>query len=383
MITNTTEVAIVGAGAAGITVAMTLHDRGADFEIFDDHRRVGDSWRERYRSLRLFTPRRLVALPGLQPDLGYFAYPTGFQFADYLEDYVEQRRVPVQLATRVDRLTRIADSGFRLELSTGRQVLARRVIVTAGAHRIPVTPGFATQLDPSIRQLHSLQYAGPEQLAAGPVLVVGAGNSGTDLALEAKANGHPVVLAGRQLGEVPFPVDSPVANLLAGMVIRRLRRLTIDTEKGRAAKAAQLGHGLMLIRNKERDLLRAGVVRVGRVEGVRDGKPIVDGQAFEAATVVWCTGSRPDVDWIDIDGVVAPDGHPIEHRGIADAEPRLGFVGLDFQYAAASSTLTGFAQDACYVVNRLLEPGMAAAERLAAEPLSHHVGLARGNRAPT
>ena len=182
-------------------------------------------------------------------------------------------------------------------------MLAERVIVTAGAHRIPVVPAFASELDPSIRQLHSLDYRGPEQLAEGPVLVVGAANSGTDVALEAARDGHAVTLAGRHPGHVPIDIDTPIGNLMGGIFIRRLRSITIDTAEGRAMKREGLEHGVMLVRNSLADLERAGVVQVGRIERVEAGRPVTaDGTAIDAATVVWCTGSRPDLGWIDIDG---------------------------------------------------------------------------------
>ncbi|MFT4136746.1 flavin-containing monooxygenase [Microbacterium sp.] len=365
MSTTSLPVAVIGAGAAGLTTAKLLADRGVRFEVFDEHPRIGDSWRERYRSLHLFTPRRFAALPGLRPRIGVFDYPTAAQMASYLEEYATRFRLPVRLSAPVRRLARDADGTFRLSLAEGEEVHADRVVVTAGAHRRPVMPVFAPLLDASIVQLHSIGYRGPEQLASGTVLVVGAGNSGTDIALEAAASGHPVVVAGRIPGEIPFGIDSPIANLISGAVIRRLTRLTIDTEKGRAAKAAQEGHGIMLIRNKERDLLRAGVRRVGRIEEIRDGRPVADGEEIAATTVVWCTGSRPELGWIDIRGALDASGNPIEHRGIATGCPGLGFVGLDFQYSAASSTLPGFAADARYVLDSLLGPDSAALARAA------------------
>lgn len=351
MSTTVLDTAVIGAGAAGLTVGRLLADRGVRFELFDDHARVGDTWRERYRSLRLFTPRPLTSLPGLPLDIGRFDYPTAAQLADYLERYATHFHLPVRTSTRVERLTRRDDGRFHLALRGGDEVLADHVIVTAGAHRIPVTPPFADDLDPSIRQLHSIAYRGPEQFADGPVLVVGAANSGTDIALEAARAGHRVTLAGRHPGHVPVDIDRPLGNLMSGVFVRRLLRLTIETERGRAAKAEGRGHGVMLVRNKPAVLDRAGVVRVGRVTGVVAGHPVTDdGAPIEAATVVWCTGSRPDLDWIDIDGVFAADGSPTEVRGMATGCPGLAFVGLPFQYSLFSPTLVGMGRDAEYVV---------------------------------
>lgn len=354
MSTTVLDTAVIGAGAAGLTVGKLLADRRVRFELFDDHARIGDTWRERYRSLRLFTPRPLTSLPGLRIDVGRFEYPTAARMADYLERYASHFHLPVRTSSRVERLTRRTDGRFHLALRGGDEVLAEHVIVTAGAHRIPVTPSFAADLDPSIRQLHSLEYLGPEQFADGPVLVVGAANSGTDIALEAARAGHRVTLAGRHPGHVPVDIDRPIGNLMSGIFVRRLLKLTIDTERGRAAKADGRGHGVMLVRNTPAALDRAGVGRVGRVTGVAAGHPHADDRTpIEATTIVWCTGSRPDLDWIGIDGVFGPDGYPAEFRGVATGCPGLAFVGLPFQYSVLSPTLMGMGRDAEYVVESL------------------------------
>ena len=362
MSTTVIDTAVIGAGAAGLMVAAHLAERGVDFELYDEHARVGDAWRERYRSLRLFTPRPFLSLPGLPIEIGRFRYPTGAQLADYLERYAMHFRLPVRMGVRVVSLNRAADGRFRLQLSDGDDVLAARVIVTTGAHRRPITPAFAASLDPSIRQLHSLGYQGPEQFADGPVLVVGAANSGTDVALEAAAAGHAVTLAGRHPGHVPIDIDRPLGNLMTAIFIRRLRNTTIDTEKGRAVRAQNAGHGVMLVRNSLKDLARAGVVQVGRIDSVEAGRPVTaDGTAIDAATVVWCTGSRPELGWIDLDGVVDERGLPIEHRGVASGCPGLGFVGMPFQYSVASETLMGMDRDARFVIDALLGGGAAPA----------------------
>ena len=354
MSTTFLDTAVVGAGAAGLMVGKRLAERGVRFELFDEHPRVGDSWRERYRSLRLFTPRPLLSLPGLRIDVGRFAYPTGAQMGDYLERYAEHFHLPVRTSARVVGLTRPVDGRFRLELADGDEVLAGHVIVTTGAHRLPIVPAFASELDPSIRQLHSVDYHGPEQFADGAVLVVGAANSGTDVALDAARAGHPVTLAGRHPGHVPVDIDTPISNLIGGIFVRYMRSITVDSARGRKMKAEELEHGVMLVRNKPADLERAGVVRVGRIARVEAGRPqTTDGTVVDAATVVWCTGSRPDLGWIDIEGVVDNDGRPVEHRGLVGGCPGLAFVGMPFQYSVASSTLVGMDRDAEYVIEAL------------------------------
>lgn len=345
---------VVGGGAAGLGMGKRLRDRGIDFLILDDHRRIGDTWRERYRSLKLFTPRSLAELPGLRLDIGYFDYPTGAQYADYLERYARRFELPVRLETRITSLTR-AGGRFRLETASGEVFVADHVVVAAGEHRVPVTPDIAASVDPGIRQLHSVAYAGPDDLAEGLVLVVGAGNSGTDVALEAARAGHTVTLAGRHPGQVPPDIDTRFGNLISRVFIRKLQRTTIDTAKGRAMREQARAHGVNLVRNKLKDLDAAGIARLPRISGTdAAGRPVAaDGTVVDCNTIVWCTGSVPDLAWIGIDDVFDESGWPDEYRGLARNVPGLAFLGLAFQYSIASSTLMGMGADADFTVQRL------------------------------
>jgi putative flavoprotein involved in K+ transport len=362
MDTTTLDTVVIGAGAAGLRTARLLAERGVDFEIIDGHDRVGDAWRERYHSLRLFTPRRWAEVPGVRMGIGFFDYPTGAQFADYLEQCAAAIGAGIRLSTRVERLSLTEDERFRLALSTGDDLVAARVVIAAGAHERPILPPFAADLDPAIHALHSLDYRGPEDFAPGPVLVVGAANSGTDIALEAAASGHETTLAGRHPGQVPISIDTPVGNLLSGIFIRRLRGLTLDTERGRRFAAANRSHGVNLVRYHLADLAEAGVRQVGRVAGLdAEGRPVLaDGERVDAATVVWCTGSLPDLHWVDIPAAFDETGDIAHERGIATDVPGLAFVGLPFQYSVASPTLMGMERDAVHVVSRMFEPSRAA-----------------------
>ncbi|MGX5770138.1 flavin-containing monooxygenase [Microbacterium trichothecenolyticum] len=368
MDTTTLDTVVIGAGAAGLRTARLLAERGVDVEIIDGHDRVGDAWRERYRSLRLFTPRRWAEIPGMRMGIGFFDYPTGMQFADYLEQCAAAIGARLRLSTRVERLSLTEDGRFRLALSTAGDVVASHVVIAAGAHERPVVPAFAAALDPAIRALHSLDYRGPEDFAPGPVLVVGAANSGTDIALEAAASGHATTLAGRHPGQVPISIDTPVGNLVSSIFIRRLRGLTLDTERGRRFADANRGHGVNLVRNHLADLATAGVRQVGRVAGLDgDGRPVLeDGERMDAATVVWCTGSLPDLHWVGIPAAFDGNGDIAHERGLATDVPGLAFVGLPFQYSVASPTLMGMERDAVYVVSHLFEPSRPARSRSAA-----------------
>lgn len=344
--------AVVGGGQTGLLMGYYLRQLGDDAVIFDALQRVGDSWRQRYDSLRLFSTPRYASLPGWRIPVS--GCPTRDEMADYLQAYAQRFQLPVRSAVTVRRVARAEQGpGFRVETTAGTYD-ASRVIVAAGAHRRPLRPGFASQLDPAIRQLHSLEYRHPAQLAPGGVLVVGAANSGTDLALEAAAAGHETWIAGRHPGQVPIDIDDPRAARTVPIVMFVLRRvLTRDTPWGHRAYARLDGHGVNLVRNKLEDLDEAGVTRIGRITQVVDGRPgTAEGFFPDVRTVLWCTGSGPDFGFLDVPAALDTQGRAVHRRGLSPVDG-LGFLGLDFQYSAASSTIQGLAQDARYLCRHL------------------------------
>jgi putative flavoprotein involved in K+ transport len=349
---------VVGGGQAGLAVGYYLKRHGLPFVILDAHDRVGDAWRTRWDSLRLFSPASYDALPGMPFPGSAARFPTKDEMADYLEAYASELELPIRTATKVDRLER---HGGRFELSAaGRRFEADSVVVAMGSHQEPWLPQFAAQLDPAIVQLHAAAYRNPSQLRDGGVLVVGVGNSGGEISLEVAAS-HPPWLAGQEVGQVPFRVDGRAARLIFMPLLFRLiahNLLTVDTPIGRRMRPKLLAHGQPLVRVKRSDLAAAGVQRVSRVVGARDGLPLLEGgQRLEVANVIWCTGYRPGFSWIDLPifGEKHGDDHrePGHRRGIVASQPGLYFVGLFFLYAMSSGFLRGVARDAEYVVEAI------------------------------
>jgi putative flavoprotein involved in K+ transport len=351
--TERVETVIVGGGQAGLATGYHLKRLGHDPLILDAHGRVGDAWRTRWDSLRLFTYARYSGLPGMRFPAPGWSFPTKDEMADYLETYASRFELEVRPGVTVDRLTR---EGDRFVLSAGGSRLeARNVVVATGPFRVPKVPPFANELDPSILQLHSSEYLRPSQLRPGGVLLVGAGNSGADIALEVVRE-HPTWLAGRDTGHVPVPIDSRRGHV--GFRVFRFvahHVLTIRTPIGRRAMAKHAGKGDMLVRVKPKDLLAAGIERVSSVAGVRDGRPFLeDGRVLDVANVIWCTGFRNDFSWIDLP-IFDGDGMPLHDRGVVSSEAGLFFVGLPFQYAASSTVLPGIGRDHAYVAQRIAE----------------------------
>jgi putative flavoprotein involved in K+ transport len=342
---------VVGGGQAGLSVGYYLKKRGRPFVILDANERIGGSWRTRtWHSLRLFTPARYDGLPGWPFPAPGWSYPTARETADYLEAYAARFDLPVRLGMTVDRLTR---SGDRYVVECGdRRFETDSVVVATGFHGVPSVPEFASELDPRMVQMHSSEYRDPSQLEPGGVLLVGAGNSGADIAMEVSAT-HRTWLSGPDKGQVPVRIESRLARFVLPVLwFIASHVLTVRTPLGRKARSHALTHGAPRIRVKSDDLRGAGVETVPRVAGLQDGLPVLeDGRVMDVANVIWCTGFRQDYGWIDVplfDG----DSGPAHERGVA-SEPGLYFVGLDFLYSFASENVGGVYRDARHIVRHI------------------------------
>jgi putative flavoprotein involved in K+ transport len=224
-----------------------------------------------------------------------------------------------------------------------------RVIVATGANRVPKVPAFAPALDPWILQMHSAAYRNPSQLRTGSVLLVGVGNSGAEIAFELSRT-HRVLLAGKPAGQIPVRHGSRRSRPFFH-VVRFVghRVLTLGTPIGRRVLPKLETRAAPLIRVRSKELTAAGVERVPRVAGVREGLPLLeDGRVLEIENVIWCTGFRQDFPWIDIP-IFDEDGRPRHERGVVSSSPGLYFVGLVGQYSLSSDVLPGARRDPGYL----------------------------------
>jgi len=336
---------VIGGGQSGLTVGYFLAQRGIPFVIVDAQQRVGDAWRNRWDSLRLFTPARYDGLPGLRFPRSGGTFISKDEMADYLESYAERSKLEVKTGHRVERLTKA--NGRFVASGNGWTIEADNVVVAMASAQRPRTPEFARELDPAIVQLHSAAYKNPSQLRDGDVLIVGVGNSGADIGIEV-ARRHHTWLAGKERGAVPFRIEGFFARNVLVRMVRFVGHnvLSVRTPIGRKARPNFLAHGGPLVRVKPRDLIQAGIERVPRVVGVRDGLPLLaDGRTLDVANVIWCTGYDHGFDWIDLPVFEGPL-EPTHEAGIVPREPGLFFVGLLFLYAATSETVTGMQRDA-------------------------------------
>lgn len=344
------KVIVIGAGQAGLSAGYYLSKARIPFLIVDANERIGDSWRKRWDSLRLFTPSKFDSLPGLHFPSSPNYFPTKDEMGDYLENYAAHFKLPVRTGTKITGLSKEGDL-FRLT-SPGQQLLAENVIIAMSDFQISRIPEYANKLNKDIIQLHSFEYRNPSQLQNGPVLVVGAGNSGAEIALESARNNHQVYLSGRDTGHIPFKIDGTLSKLILARIVLRIlfhRIFTISTPVGKKLRPKLTSVGGPLIRIKPQDFTKAGISRVKKVTGVSNGLPMLENhQTLDVKNVVWCTGFTPSFSWIDLP--VFDKKEFMNTRGIVKSVPGLYFTGLHFLYSFSSTMIHGAGRDAGFIV---------------------------------
>jgi putative flavoprotein involved in K+ transport len=366
--TEHVDTVIIGGGQAGLATSYHLTKQGRPHVVLEGSERVGDVWRQRFDSLRLFTPAGYDSLPGMPFPLPRWEFPTGAEMADYLEAYAAAFALPVLTGISVDSLSR---EGERYVVTSGhRRFEAPNVVVASGTWQRPIVPEFADRLDPRIRQMHSAEYRNPAQLQPGPILLVGCSHSGPDLAVEL-APTHQVHLSGPIQGEIPFRIDGRIAHVMLPVLWFVANHvLTLRTPLGRRIAGHVRSGGGPLIRVKRHDIEAAGVAYTPeRTVGVQDGKPVLDdGRVLDVANVVWCTGFGKDTDWIQIP--IGEERWPTQTRGVVPDAPGLYFVGLPFLQGFYSMLIGGVGRDAAFVARHIARRTGTAPAATGATPVA-------------
>jgi putative flavoprotein involved in K+ transport len=339
------DVVVVGGSQAGLAIAWHLAQQGLRFLILEAAPEVGHVWRSRWDSLKLFTPAQYDALPGMVFPAPADTYPTKDPVADYLQAYVAAFDLPVQLNARVTELRRLEDGSFQVRTADATYQ-ARQVVVATGPFQVPFVPPQARGLDPSVTQVHSADYRNPQALPEGPVLVVGGGNSGFQIAEELAATRQVDLSIATRYPMLPQRLAG--RDLFWWLTRLGLLRVTVNSRPGR-----RMSRRDFVIGTNRRRLERKGVrFRPRLVDAGGRTVRFADHRLLEdVGVVVWATGYRPDYDWIHIPGVVR-EGHVVHRRGVTEV-PGLYFLGLSWQHTRGSALLGFVNDDALYLANQI------------------------------
>ncbi|HYX10186.1 MAG TPA: NAD(P)/FAD-dependent oxidoreductase [Bacteroidales bacterium] len=338
---------VIGAGQSGLAVAYYLKKNNEEFVLLDSRENVGNSWRERWDSLRLFTPSQYDGLPGFKYPAARGTLPAKEEIADYLSRYAKKFSLPIELNTKVLELNNTEDD-YEIITSKGK-IYANNVVVATGTNPSPYIPSFASELNENIVQIHSSKYKNPHSFPASNTLVVGAGTSGVEIAVELSKT-RPTMLSGKPTPHIPdfiFRYFGRLYWLFAYYV------LTVKTPIGRKVKSIVTTSGGPLISVSMNEVKEAKVEQLPRLKGVENGLPLLEnGHIVSVSSIIWATGFKPDFSWIKFD-VTGENGWPKTNRGIAEEFEGLYFAGMIFQFGLTSGLVGGVGRDAAFVVNHL------------------------------
>jgi putative flavoprotein involved in K+ transport len=339
------DVLVIGGGQAGLAMGYHLTQRGLSFQIADAGTQIGQTWRSRWDSLQLFTSGQYDNLPGLPFPAAPGAYPGKDDVASYLQAYAAKFNLPVQLSTNVTSLT--TSGGGYVAKAGGEALEARQVVVATGPFQIPFIPPIADALDPGVHQIHSAHYRHPQTVPPGKVLVVGAANSGCQIARELSATHHVELAAGQRIPAIP---QQPLGrDIWAWATALRLDKVTADSRLGKrlAGRDQVIGPG-------PRQLARRHGIRLRPRAASAAGRTVTfaDGTAAEYDAVVWATGFAADHSWIDVPEVKDDQGHILHQRGVTSS-PGLYMLGLTWQHTRGSALLGWVGDDAAFLAGQI------------------------------
>ncbi|MEK5069656.1 flavin-containing monooxygenase [Sporosarcina sp. FSL K6-1508] len=340
------ETIVIGAGQAGLTMGYNLKQSKKDFLIIDKGLALGEEWKNRYDSLKLFTPRMYSSLPGMPLDGKQQGFPTKDEIADYLKGYSETFAIPVQLDTEVLSVTKTED-GFCVETTKGK-VNTTNIVVATGPFQKKRIPAFSSFLSENILQLHSSEYINPSQLQPGNVLVVGGGNSGAQIAVELSEGKDTYLAISEKLHYFPLTIGGKSVFWWFDKlgILKVTSRSFIGNQlqkKGDPIFGSELKNAI-----KDRAITLKGRV----VNGMYNQITFEDSTTLEVKNIIWATGFQHEYEWLKVDGVIDNQKKIIHQRGIS---PIIGlyFLGLPWQSHRGSSLLQGVGYDAEYIIEHM------------------------------
>ncbi|MGE1014553.1 oxidoreductase [Bacillus wiedmannii] len=337
---------IVGAGQAGLTMGYYLKQEGYNFLLLEAGNRIGDSWRNRYDSLQLFTPREYSSLPGMIVKGEGKGFPCKDEMATYLEEYARYFKLPVQLQTEVLKIKKEKEI---FKLHTPTEILqAKKVVIATGGFQQPYIPSFSQHLLSHVFQIHSSQYKSPSQIPKGNVLVVGGGNSGMQIAVEL-AKTHEVTMS------ISHPLTFLPLRLFRKSIFYWLEKLgllyaEVNTKRGKWFQKRK--DPIFGFEGKE--LIRNGAIKLEEkvVSASENNIMFQNGGTYSAESIIWSTGFIQNYKWIELEKAVNENGFPNHVKGISPVRG-LYYIGLPWQSQRGSALICGVGKDASYLLSEI------------------------------
>lgn len=341
------DLAIIGGGQAGLAAAYQAKQENLDYIVFEGNEHIGQSWRDRYDSLTLFTPRRYSSLPDLPMDGDQDGYPTKDEVATYLERYVDHHQLAVHLGEPVTELQKTEEL---FHINTPRaSYQSQSVVIATAPFQTPRVPEWHTEL--SIQNLHSAEYRNPSQIDGDEVLIVGGGNSGAQIA-EELAEHHDVTMA------VASDMRFMQANLLGKSLFWWLDMAgLLNAPTGTMRSKILERRGDPIIGTSLKEYISNGIVAIkpAAQNGIGDSVTFADTTSETFDAVVWCTGYTQEYPWLRIAGALDESGRPYHQQGVAVNVERLCFMGLGWMRSRNSALLGGVGRDAKQIIQTLAQ----------------------------
>lgn len=344
------DVLVIGAGQAGLAMGYYLEKEQLSYAIVDAGERIGDTWRNRYESLVLFTPRGYSSLPGMEFPGDQDSVPTKNEVADYMEAYATTFSFPIQLQTVINKLER-TEEGFRAITNRGEYV-SKQVIVATGPFQKPFIPRIAGTLSEEVFQIHSAAYRAPSDLADGSVLVVGGGNTGVQLAIELSEDRNVYLALGEDRKSLPLQILNK--SIFWWFDMLGLLEVSIQSRVGKWLSKQRdpiFGLGPQL-----KSLVEQGKIKLmPKLSGLEGNEVIFNhGEKIAVQNILWSTGFTRDYSWINIPELFQDNGNIDQQRGVTPI-PGLYFLGLPWQYRRGSALIGGVGRDASYLISKIVD----------------------------
>jgi putative flavoprotein involved in K+ transport len=342
------DLIVIGAGQSGLAAAFAAESTGEEVVVLEGSDALGGSWASYYDSLRLFSPARYSALPWRPFPGGPDRYPRRDEVVDYLTACAGDLGAEIRLGHQVASVAVEPGMGFAVRSTNGTELRASRLIAASGSFGAPYRPRLPGLETFSGQVLHASEYRSPDSVEGERIVVVGAGNSAVQIAVELASSAQ-VTLASRS--DIRWAPQRPLGRDLHWWL----------THSG--VDSAPIGRWLA----RKPPVLDDGSQRQALIRGRPDRRPLFE--RLDGDNVVWTDGSREPIDVLLLatgyrphlpclagTGSLDPDGMPVHRDGVSVSVPGLGFVGLEHQRSIASATLRGVGRDARRVVRRLRHP---------------------------